>query len=319
MQQTGAGLVEMMVAMGISLLISLVIMTAYLGGVSTQRAQSDMTRLQESARFSYLLIGKELKKSGYRNPNSYSDASGAPSPTFCVENLTGFAGAPLLPPPNEPTSVTLGDNTTATVLNRSDSVLLRYYGNDIASGVPEYAPNPDTSIVDCLGNVVGQATKDAGLVSNFAGQATLVEDTLYVAADASNGNEPSLYCSSTTRVAGTVTRTKTVALVPGVESLQFLYGDDTNSDSQVERYVTADNLSSTFNILNVMVSMVIRSQNPVEINNAQRVFNHFGTDYAPSDTAPNGDTGSVFTSPTDKRLRVHFSSVVALTNYPTCQ
>jgi len=318
MKQTGAGLVEMMVAMGISLLISLVIMTAYLGGVSTQRAQSDMTRLQESARFSYLLIGKELKKSGYRNPNSYSGTSGAPPPTFCVENLTGFAGASLLPL-NDPTSVTLGDNTTPTVLNRSDSVLLRYYGNDIASGVPENAPDPDTSIVDCLGNVVGKATKDAGLVSNFAGQATLVEDTLYVAADPDNGNEPSLFCSSTTRVAGTVTRTWNIPLVPGVESMQFLYGDDTNSDSQVDRYVTAANLSSTFNILNVMVSMVIRSQNLVEINNAQRVFNHFGTDYAPSNTAPNGDTGSVFTSPTDKRLRVHFSSVVALTNYPTCQ
>jgi len=318
MKQKGAGLVEMMVAMGISLLISLVIMTAYLGGVSTQRAQSDMTRLQESARFSYLLIGKELKKSGYRNPNSYPGASGAPPLAFCVENMTGFAGAPLLPL-NDPTSVTLRDNATPTVLNRSDSVLLRYYGNDIASGVPENAPDPDPSMVDCLGNVVGQATRDAGVVSNFAGQATLVEDTLYVAADASNGNEPSLFCSSTTRVAGTVTRTSTVALVPGVESLQFLYGDDTNSDSQVDRYVTAANLSSTFNVLNVMVSMVIRSQNPVEINNAQRVFNHFGTDYAPSDTAPNGDTGSVFTSPTDKRLRVHFSSVVALTNYPTCQ
>ncbi len=83
--------------------------------------------------------------------------------------------------------------------------------------------------------------------------------------------------------------------------------------------MTAANLSSTFNILNVIVSMVIRSQNLVEINNAQRVFNHFGTDYASSDTEPNGDTGSVFTSPTDKRLRVHFSPVVALTNYPTCQ
>jgi len=309
--------------MGISLLISLVIMTAYLGGVSTQRSQSDMTRLQESARFAYLLISREVKKSGYRNPSSYPIANtGIPPPSFCIENLTGFAGASLLPR-NGPSTVTLGDNTSVTVLNGSDSLLVRFYGDDIQATLPETAPTPDPALVDCLGNTVGLATLGlvvgSGQVTNYAGQATLVEDLLYVAADANNGNEPSLFCSSTTRVAGTVTRTSTVALVPGVESMQFLYGDDTNSDSQVERYVTAANLSSTYNILNVMVSLVIRTQNLVELNSAQRVYNHFGTVYAPSDTAPNGDAGSVFTAPTDKRLRVHFSSVIALRNYPTCQ
>ena len=321
MNQTGASLVELMVALGISLLITLVIMTAYMGGISTQRSQSDMTRLQESARFAYLLIDKELLKSGYRDPNSFPNSTtGIPPLPFCVENMTGSAGANLLPQ-NDPTSVTLGDSSTVTVSNRSDSLLVRYYGDDIASGVPENAPTPDPGIVDCLGNIVGQATLGTGTgqVPNFAGQATLVEDTLYVAADANNNNEPSLFCSSTTRVQGVVTRTSTVALVPGVESMQFLFGDDTNSDSQVDRYVTAANISSTFNVLNVIVSLIIRSQNQVENTSNQRVFNHFGNDYAASNTSPNGDTGSVFTSPTDKRTRMQFSSVVALRNYPTCQ
>ena len=325
MKQNGFSLVEMMVALGISMLITLVITAAYLGGIATQRSQSDMTRLQESARFAYLLIAKELKKSGYRNPNSFPNATtGVPPIPFCIENALGYAGAPLLPQ-NDPTTVQANmKQTNGTVLsssvavsNRSDSLFVRYYGNDIVSGVPEYAPTPDPAIVDCLGNVVGLASLAS--VSNFAGQATMVEETLYVAPDPDNANEPSLFCSNTFWVNGTATRTASVALVPGVESLQFLFGEDTNSDSQVDRYVTAANLTSTFNILNVMVSMVIRSQNSVEISSTQRVFNHFGPDYAASNTAPNGDAASIFTAPTDKRLRIHFASVVALRNFPTCQ
>ncbi len=324
MKQTGVGLVEMMVALGISLLITLVITAAYMGGIATQRSQSDLTRLQESARFAYLLIAKELKKSGYRNPNSFSNATSVPPVPFCVENVAGYAGAPLLPQ-NDPTTVHANikqsngtvQSSSVSVSNRSDSLMVRYYGNDIASDVPENAPTPDPAIVDCLGNIVGQAS--LATVTNFAGQATMVEDTLYVAPDPDNSNEPSLFCSGTTWVNGTATRKASIALVPGVESLQFLYGEDTNSDSQVDRYVTAANIESTFNILNVMVSMIIRSQNLVEISSTQRVFNHFGPDYASSNTAPNGDAASIFTAPTDKRLRIHFASVVALRNFPTCQ
>ncbi|MFM8332077.1 MAG: PilW family protein [Candidatus Methylumidiphilus sp.] len=314
----GIGLVELMVAMAISLLITLVIMTAYLGGVSTQRSQSDMTRLQEAARFAYLLLAKELKKSGHRNPNSYPNANtGAPPAPFCVDGVAGFAGSALAPA-NDPSTLTLGDGATATVLNRSDSVTVRFYGDDLVANTPENAPTPDPAIVDCLGNTVGQATLDSGLVTNFAGQQTLVEDTLYVAADANSG-EPSLFCSSTTRVSGTVTRTATVALIPGVESVQLLYGEDSDGDAQVDRYVTAANLGSTFNILNVMVSVVIRTQNRIDMAAAQRVFNHFGEAYAPSGAAPNGDAGSVFAAPLDQRMRAHFSSTVALRNFPTCQ
>ena len=321
MKQSGIGMVEMMVALAISLLVTLAIMTAYLGGISTQRSQSDMTRVQESARFAYLLISRELKKSGFRDPNSQPNSStGLTPPPFCTENMAGYAGAPLLPQ-NDPANVTLGDNTNVTVLNNSDSLLVRFYGDDLASTTPNNAPTPDPAIIDCLGNVVGQATLGTGTnqVPNFAGQATLAADTLFVAADANNNNEPSLFCSSSTFVSGTRTRTSTVALVPGVESMQFLFGEDTNNDGQVDRYVTAANLQSTFNILNIIISLIIRSQNLVEISSAQRVYNHFGTDYASSNSPPSGDSGSVFTSPMDRRLRLHFSSVVALRNYPTCQ
>ncbi len=321
MKQLGVGLVEMMVSLTVSLLISLALMTAYMGGISAQRSQNDMARLQESARFTFLLVAAELKKSGYRNPNSQPNAvTGIYPPPFCVQNQAGYAGAALLPQ-NDPATVTLGDNSTAAILNLSDFILVRFYGDDIASGQFNNAPTPDPAFVDCLGNVVGQATlgTGAGKVPNFAGQSTLVSDTLYVAADPNNNNEPSLFCSSSITVSGTVTRTSTVALVPGVESMQFLYGEDTNNDAQVDHYVTAANLQSTFGILNIMLSLVIRSQDSVQATSPQQVFNHFGNGYAPSNTAPTGDAGSVFTTPTDQRIRVHFSSAVALQNFPTCQ
>ena len=51
--QRGVTLVELMIAMAIGLLIVLVVTSAYMSGIGTQRAQTDMTRLEESARFGF--------------------------------------------------------------------------------------------------------------------------------------------------------------------------------------------------------------------------------------------------------------------------
>lgn len=291
--QSGLTLVELLVAMTIGLLVGLIVTQAYLSGVTTQRSQNDLTRLQESARFALSLLSREIRNAGFRN----TYAAGSSALEFCSTSaVPGSAFVGL----NDPSTVDLGNGVTATVANRSDSITVRYYGEDNASGT-----GADNVILDCLGNPVRRGV--------------LVSETLYIAADPANGNEPTLYCSTRLNGAGAPTVTP---MVPGVESLQLLYGDDTDLNGTVNRYVPYQTLVATSapdSVNSVMVSFVVRSPTAVASTNNAQSFNHFGGTYAPSNVAPTADPGSVFSAPQDRRIRLHFSSIVALRNFSRCE
>ncbi len=74
-RQEGLTMVELLVAMTIGLLVGLIVTQAYISGVTTQRSQNDMTRLQEAARFGFALLSKGIRNAGFRN--TYSPGSAA--------------------------------------------------------------------------------------------------------------------------------------------------------------------------------------------------------------------------------------------------
>lgn len=283
----GFSLVELMVAMTIGLLIALVVTKAYLSGLATQGTQTDVSRAQESGRFAFELLARSIRKSGYRNPK----AVGAP---FCDGSDPTPPTTPRLVMMNDPSTIdaTASNLTgsTSTIANSSDVIRVRYYGDGVIGGAA------DGTMLDCLGNSIPANT--------------LEEDTLYVANDAANGNEPTLYCYASNAASAQ-------PLIPGVESLQLLYGEDTDGDGSINRYVTAANVANVNHVRSVMVSVVTRTAGTRNaINLAQQTFNHFGTQYAPSNTAPTGDSGSIFStpSPSDGRIRQHSTTVIALRN-----
>ena len=59
-RDSGFTLIELLISMTIGLLIALVVTQAYLSSLTTQRSQTDQTRLNESARFAFDLIGGRL-------------------------------------------------------------------------------------------------------------------------------------------------------------------------------------------------------------------------------------------------------------------
>ncbi|MBI4755378.1 MAG: PilW family protein [Betaproteobacteria bacterium] len=188
---------------------------------------------------------------------------------------------------NATTHIT-GRNGTGA--NGSDEVTVRYFGFNEVDGSVE------GGVVNCLG--VSQ------------GGATLVTDILYVAADAANNSEPTLFCDTTddSTVNGT-------ALVPGVENLQILYGLDSDGDGLADRFVPAPAaLADWAKVVAAQVSVVLRSAQTTATAAQARTFNHFGNDYAPSDTAPAGDAGAVFSAPADARLRRAFTATVGMRN-----
>lgn len=296
MNQRGFTIVELMVAILIGLILMLAVSKAYLSGLGTQRAQTDVTRLNETARFAFDLLSREARKAGYRNTWQLGSTAG----NFCSSNATGslLAGFNV----NSSTQ-TINPNAanfsgaTFTVANSSDVLRVRYYGDS------------DGSILDCHGYPVAQAQ--------------LVDETLFIAQDPNNNNEPTLYCNTTNPAPAVTNHPGSLPLVAGVESLQLLYGEDTDSDGVVNRYmpwgaVTADN------VLSMKTSIVVRSPNDIDPtpNPVARTFNHFSTTGFTYQAATNTDTGAIFTVPatdtTIRRIRMMLSTEISFRNFRYC-
>lgn len=276
----GFTLIELMVALTIGLLITLVVLQAYLGGLGTQRAQTDATRAQESSRIAFDLLSHSLRQAGYKNPK-------APGLGFCDSTMARVATIND-PATINPTAANLVGSTVA-VVNNSDAVKVRYFGE----GLPVSPFTTDNSIRDCLGNPVAPNSQ--------------VEDTFFVAADTNNDNEPTLYCY-TTNAAGS----GNVPLVAGIESIQILYGDDTDADGIVNRYIHGGSVSAPNNIRSVKLSVIARTPGASAVDRSAQQINHFGTQY--SGVVAQGTDKRIFTTPADGRIRRHTTTTIALRN-----
>ncbi len=278
--QNGLTLVELMVAMAIGLIVTLIVTEAYINATGTQRSQSDKSRLQESMRFAFNTLSYAIRKSGYRNPA----ATGGAMIDFCdgvqVRLQAKNAATGL-----DPTTADLS-GMTWTILNSSDVLRVRYHGD----GQTISPFTVDGSVVDCLGNSVA------------ANQ--LAEDTFFVAADPNKENEPSLFCYTTNAAAS-----GSVAIVPGIESLQLLFGDDLNARGSIGRFVPESSVSAMNNVRSVMISLVARSSTISGVNHEAQTFSHFDAGYPGT-----GDSGSTFTATADGRVRQQLGTTVALKN-----
>ena len=180
-------------------------------------------------------------------------------------------------------------------VNASDRLTVRFYGSDLTDGSAA-----DNTVFDCVGNAI--RLNSVAIV------------TYYVAADAANANEPTLFCDSDPGT-GTVT---SYALVPGVESMQLLFGEDTNADNNADRYLPAGTVGLTMdNVIAVRIGLLMRSPGAAAAASAidSRVYNIFGQSYSPANAAPTGDAGAMFNSGAaelDFRLRRIFQATVAI-------
>jgi len=298
--QRGFTIVELMVAMTIGLLIGLVVFAAYTSSIGTQRAQTDITRLEESARFGFDLVARAVRRAGFRDTTSAYPLTyaGQRAKEFCSTDSTGAE----IRATNDPANVDLGGGATEVVINSSDTITIRYFGQDNPAH-----DKPDGVVLDCLGNAVRRGGDKA--------DGSPVQDIIYVAADAANNGEPTLFCKTDNPNAGV---NNNLALIPGVESMQLLYAEDTDGDTVANRYVPSNKVTSWDDVRGVLVSFVVRTPNATGSDRTSKTFLPFGPDY---DATGNEDTaGGGFTSPTatDGRVRLQFSNYISLRNFSVC-
>ena len=204
----GFTLIELMVALTIGLLLTLVVANLFLGSRATFQTTDETSRMQENIRYAYQLLTRSVHHAGYRSsPNTFANA------IFSAGNqaVTGTDGGGTLP----------------------DSFTIRYQGSGNGAGAA------DGTIVNCSGTEI-----DANVMTTA---------TFSIAAGA-NGSGNALWCNNGGAGAA-------VEVVPDVENMQILFGEDTNADLVADRYVSAGNVTNFDNVISLRISLLFRTSN----------------------------------------------------------
>lgn len=205
-RQTGLTMVELMVAMAISLFIALAAVTAL---TVTRRGFSTVdvaSQLRDNGRFAADLIQRLVVQSGFKDVQ-YA-ATDSASATEITPSITGYNNAAV-------STLTAGADTfngafsvtTATAINGSDILILRNQLIELSPG----SGTADGSMIDCNGN----SLTGAGTAATTRDERSA--SIIYV--DNSNG-EPSLMCA-TVNSQGVISNGQPI--ITGVETFQVLY------------------------------------------------------------------------------------------------
>jgi type IV pilus assembly protein PilW len=320
-KQKGISLVEVLVALVISLFLLGGIVQVYLGNKTTFKFTNALAEIQENGRFALDWMSQDLRMSNEwgcvrfnpadtDNINNTIDAG-----TFAGydSNLHDFTGEEAV------------EGTNNAGLNGSDTVTIRGGKPGQANVKSPFVPAGTASLNITPGGRIGQgdfvlvtrcgandllieAEADILRVTNatstpantllaFAGtksqqfqnDASVIElqTVTYSIANGASG-QPSLFRTEF----GTA-----LELVEGIEEMQILYGVDSDSDESANQYLSSNNVADFEDVVSVRVMLLMRS------------IDDFVAE-APQTYSFNG----VQTTPADRRLRQVFTATVALRN-----
>ena len=326
--QRGLTLIELLVALGLGLLVTVIAATALLMGQQGYQSIDSTTQLRDRERFATDLLTRVIVQAGYQD-------LGAPS----ISLRSSALGLGLDPEPDvygwndavystpddlllsTSTKITNGDRpgkcavNDTSCKNGSDILVVRFQG--VTS--PTDPTKADNTMINCMGQ--GEAGLTAGALNDRA-------ISVFHVTRGANG-EPSLSCSyyKFASLAGWVA---SAPMIEGVESLQVLYGTDqvvpltvpsavAVQDTIADRWLRADQLTVAGNLAAtrenwrrvraIRVGMVIRGP----VGSAQQAkaatIASLGSMYASA-----SDTGSNLTVAADGRLRLQSTFTVHLRN-----
>lgn len=223
----GVTLVELLVAMTLSLVVIGAASGVYLISSQSFTTMDGSSQLQDSARFATYILRRMAQQTGYEDYSQYARDQGrsqslgayAAGAATCVQSdICGFDNRVV--PIAAVTSG--GPGTTGTLAGPfyTDTLVVQFQGQSVLStATGEPTKTPDGSMIDCAGN---------GVPSSTVVPPTRAMSSMYVAIN-SVTNEPELYCSS--RDPATGAARPAWGLVKGVEVFQVMYeiGNDVDT------------------------------------------------------------------------------------------
>jgi len=293
--QRGLTLIEILVAMSISLLLLAGVIQIFASSKAAYRINEAQSRLQENGRFALQMITADIRMAGFwgclgnnqvfdhlNNPPGGSvdpvpggiigieGGTGTPLPADSI-TVQGVVGGGL------PVNAHAG-NTITTIANglvQDDLILVGDCTRADLLQITNANPNLGAVTFD-----IGAGTPGNASVPNPYGTNAILYragSVAYTIADGNSG-QPGLFRSENGAAP--------MELVEGVENLQILYGEDTNNDEAANFYGAADAVNMD-RVVSVRVNLTLRSL-------ADNIV---------------ADAG-----PVDRRLRRTFSSTIVLRN-----
>ena len=331
----GIGLVELLVAIGLSSIVSLAIIQLFIQNKTSYVAHENITRLQENGRYAIQLISRSLRSSDYwgclpgrtgewANPNN-PPADTDPSNEYRTQPVYFEISDGLGNPPPIISSIN-GDEGSAEA-NRDDGYpdapdTIRYSGlastrayplaenfeppsdADIvidlgASNNPNIAPNEILVLSNCVQAVTFQVTNDVATTVVDDGGGNFTARVAHSATPFPTANAP-IYTNNSDFITSlfpyseggsAIYRNTTInaefsiadddhdgdpltpeiptlmrdlgegaqPIVPGVENMQVVYGEDLDNDNQADRYVDADDVNDWEAVISARISLLMRS------------------------------------------------------------
>ena len=300
-KHAGLTMVELMVALAISLLITLAAVAALVVARRGFDTVDSASQLRDNMRFSADLIQRLGAQTGYKETKYLPFSAQTPS-IMQSASVGGFNNA-LLQKITNFNTVTI---KAGQGVNGSDILILRSQGS--AGG----------GVIDCNGREVADPTDDE-------------ERSVSVIHLAMSLGELSLMCDSFTRTFDKSSASTMVQpIIQGVENFQVLYGTDSDGDSVPDRFLRADQLVVAGNdvatqnnwrrVRSLRIGMVLRGPPNSQQEKVAQDFYPFGLAKASasgvvgSALSSASDTGTLFNAPADGRLRQTMTFTVHLRN-----
>ena len=322
--QSGISLVEILVALVISLFLLGGIVQVYLGNKTTFKFSNAISEIQENGRFSLDTMSQDLRHVGdwgciLFNPSDTSNINDTLSAAtvagydtdfhdFLNEegiegtNDTGLNGSDTLTirgskpgqvnivDPFSPTSDQFLETDTINTITANDILLITRCGTNDLLIDAEADIFSVTSVV--VGDTSTQRKINHGttLSQTYQNDAAIKElqTVTYSIKNSLTTGEPSLFRSEFGN---------DQELIEGIENMQILYGIDTDNDDFPNQYVTSNNVPDYDDVVSIRIMLLARSIEDGVTEDFQ-VYTYNG----------------VQTTATDTRLRQVFSVTIALRN-----
>lgn len=331
MRNKGFTLIELMIAMTISIVLIGGMVELFLSSRQAYRLQESQARMQEDARFIFHVFSNSIRQAGYvgcnsRRPGNIVNTLNN-SGSFFYRFDRAIEGFEAVSNAWEPAINTSDLATSLTFVNENDIVAVRGSPDNSVRVVEPFMPLTSAAlhvtkfnnlkqfdivmVTDCLSASVMQITNanphTAGTIAHNTGVGTPGNATK---------NLGKIYRDDA-EIVKMVTRVFFIAedsnsslptlyhkvetnnpepLVEGVQGLQILYGEDTNGDYNADRFLPADQVDMD-QVISVKLSILLQS-----------ITDNLTT--SPQTYTFNGTT----TTPMDHRIRRVFTTTIALRN-----
>jgi type IV pilus assembly protein PilW len=331
----GFSLVELMVAMALSLVLLAGVLGVLYSSKVTYSENERLARLQESARAAVEMILRDMRSGGFQgcgrplDPEKDFD-NNLFDPTALTHNyaqpLSGYEGsggtfAPALPAAIASASTAsdvvvirgvrpgVASFRTTTAMDDGDAsvVIANPNGVTIPAGTPLLISNCEiTTVFAATGAATVGTTTTIAHAAGTVGVANEGQNigAFLTGAQVSPLNTIIYYVRQDAGRPPSLWRIiddgAPVELIQGIERLEVAYGEDTSGDGLADRYVAANAAGLNWNrITSASISVLVRSVQEYGQAQASRTFNMLGLNVTP---------------PTDRFVRTVFSTTATLRN-----